>query len=159
MAFYLNLFCWISSVNYGQTNFNEVFLTGPEFWTETSLDLQLSTNDKLFTKITAAFGLRPDKAKGYTLYNFFPVFRSGIKVWEESNTNTPPIQLMKPKVDRKQIHEFGNNTINKLIALHFTTSNKFFKMWESLQGLKSSQTLEFWINLASNLPRMGVIAK
>jgi len=31
-------------------------------------------------------------------------------------------------------------------------------MWESLQGLKSLQTLEFWINLASNLPRMGVIA-
>jgi len=37
---------------------------------------------------------------------------------------------MMPKVDRKQIHEFGNNTINKLIALHFTTSSKFFKMWE-----------------------------
>jgi len=66
-----------------------------------------------------------------------------IKVWEESNTNTPLIQLMRPKVDRKQIQEFGNNTVNKLIAFHFTTSSKFLKMWESLQGLKSSQTLEF----------------
>ncbi len=66
---------------------------------------------------------------------------------------------MRPKADRKQIHEFGNNTVNKLIAFHFTTSSKFLKMWESLRGLKSSQTLEFWINLASNLPRMDVIAK
>jgi hypothetical protein len=83
------------SVNYGQRNFNEVFLTGPEFWTETSLDLQLSTNDKLFTKIAAAFSLRPDKAEGYALYNFFPIFRSTIKVWEESNTNTPPIPFIE----------------------------------------------------------------
>jgi hypothetical protein len=73
--------------------------------------------------------------------------------------NTPPIQLMRLKADRKQIQEFGNNTINKLIALHFTTSSKFFKMWESLRGFKSLQTLEFWINLAFNLPRMGIIAK
>jgi hypothetical protein len=46
--------------------------------------------------------------------------------------NTPPIQLLRPKLDRKQIQKFGNNTVNKLIALHFTTSSKFFKMWESL---------------------------
>jgi hypothetical protein len=66
---------------------------------------------------------------------------------------------MRPKVDRKQIQKFGNNTVNKLIALHFTTSSKFFKMWESLQGLKSLQTLEIWINLIYNLPRMDVITK
>jgi hypothetical protein len=35
---------------------------------------------------------------------------------EKGNTNTPPIQLMRPKVNRKQIQEFGNNTVNKLIA-------------------------------------------
>jgi len=68
----------------------------------------------------------PDKAEGYALYNFFPVFRSAIKVWEESNINAPPIQLMKLKAHRKQIQEFGNNMVNKLIALHFTTSSKFF---------------------------------
>jgi hypothetical protein len=68
--------------------------------------------------------------------------------------NTPRIQLIWSKADRKQIHEFGNNTINKLIAFHFTPSSNFFKMLESLQGLKSLQTLKFWINLASNLPRM-----
>ncbi len=65
---------------------------------------------------------------------------------------------MCPKANSKQIQEFGNNmvnnTINKLIALHFTTSSKFFKMLESLWGLKSLQTLKFWINLAFNLPRM-----
>jgi hypothetical protein len=55
-------------------------LTGPEFWTETSLDLQLLTNNKLFTKIAAIFGLMPNKAEGYALYNFFLVFRSAIKV-------------------------------------------------------------------------------
>jgi hypothetical protein len=53
---------------------------------------------------------------------------------------------MRPKADRKQIHEFGNNTVNKLITLHFITSSKFFKLWENLRGLKSLQTLEFWIN-------------
>lgn len=49
--------------------------------------------------------------------------------------------------------------VNKLIVLHFITSSKFFKMKESLWGLKSSQTLKFWINLTCNLPRMGIIAK
>jgi len=66
---------------------------------------------------------------------------------------------MRLKANKKQIHEFGNNTFNKLIALHFITSSKFFKMWESLQGLESSQTLKFWINLAYNLPIMNVITK
>ncbi len=88
------------------------------------------TNDKFFTKIAAAFGLWPDKAEGYALYNFFLVFRSTIKVWEEGNINTPPIQLMRPKADRKQIHEFGNNTVNKLIVI------QLFLGWEGVGIVK-----------------------
>jgi hypothetical protein len=77
------------------------------------------TNDKLFTKVATIFG--------YGLYNFFPIFKNAIKVCEESNMNTPPIQLMKLKLaDKKQIQEFGNNIVNKLIVLHFTTSSKLF---------------------------------
>jgi len=82
--------------------------------------------------LPSAIDLRPDKAESYALYDFFLIFRDAIKVWEKNNMNTPLIQLIRQKVDRKQIKEFGNNLVNKLIALHFTTLSKFLKMWESL---------------------------
>jgi hypothetical protein len=41
----------------GKGTLMKSFFVGSEFWTKTSLDLQLSTNDKLFTKIAAAFDL------------------------------------------------------------------------------------------------------